>query len=251
MFLQGSYLINLKMVKEIISNLKKDFSHLHVFSNVSGNPVGENVDEGVIEFKKMGCNGVIAVGGGSGLDVGKAIAFMSGQSRPIWDFEDIGDNWTRAITDQLPKVIAIPTTAGTGSETGRASLILDESDKTKKIIFHPKILPSTVICDPKLTLTMPQHITSGTGLDALAHCIEAYCSPNYHPMCQGMALEGMLLVKKNLPIVFNDGNNINGRAHMMSAAIMGATAFQKGLGLIHAFSHPTVLEQLEWCENEK
>ena len=183
-------------------------------------------------------DGIIAFGGGSGIDLGKLVAFMIGQQRPIWDFEDVGDWWTRADTVNIMPIIAIPTTAGTGSEVGRASVITNSQTQEKKIIFHPKILPKIVICDPELTVGMPSSITSGTGMDAFAHCLEAYCSPHYHPMSQGIALEGMKLVKENLPIVFKDRNNITGRSNMMCAAIMGATAFQKGLGAIHAVSHP-------------
>jgi alcohol dehydrogenase class IV len=181
---------------------------------------------------------VVAFGGGSGLDVGKAIAFMSGQTRSIWDFEDIGDWWKRAIVEKIVPIIAIPTTAGTGSEVGRASVITNSITHEKKIIYHPKVLPSAVILDPELTVGMPNNITSGTGMDALAHCVEAFCSPHYHPMGQGIALEGMRLVKENLLLAFNNPNNLTARAHMMSAAMMGATAFQKGLGAIHAISHP-------------
>ena len=238
LFVTDKDLINLKMVKEIISNLKKDFSHLHVFSNVSGNPVGENVDEGVIEFKKMGCNGVIAVGGGSGLDVGKAIAFMSGQSRPIWDFEDIGDYWKRADETNISPIIAVPTTAGTGSETGRASAIINKQTGIKKIIFHPKFLPSIVILDPKLTLDLSPRLTAATGMDALAHNLEAFCAPGFHPMADGIAIEGMKLIKNSLIKAVNDGEDLNARAELLAAASMGSTAFQKGLGAIHSLSHP-------------
>ena len=238
LFVTDKDLINLKMVKEIISNLKKDFSHLHVFSNVSGNPVGENVDEGVIEFKKMGCNGVIAVGGGSGLDVGKAIAFMSGQSRPIWDFEDIGDYWKRADETNIAPIIAIPTTAGTGSETGRASAIINKQTGIKKIIFHPKFLPSIVILDPKLTLDLSPRLTAATGMDALAHNLEAFCAPGFHPMADGIAIQGMKLIKNSLIKAVNDGEDLNARAELLAAASMGSTAFQKGLGAIHSLSHP-------------
>ena len=231
-------LINLKMVKEIISNLKKDFGYLHVFSNVSGNPVGENVDEGVIEFKKMGCDGVIAFGGGSGLDVGKAIAFMSGQSRPIWDFEDIGDYWKRADETNISPIIAVPTTAGTGSETGRASAIINKQTGIKKIIFHPKFLPSIVILDPKLTLDLSPRLTAATGMDALAHNLEAFCAPGFHPMADGIAIEGMKLIKNSLIKAVNDGEDLNARAELLAAASMGSTAFQKGLGAIHSLSHP-------------
>ncbi len=209
-----------------------------IFSEVDPNPTEINAAAGIKIFKEGGHDGVIAFGGGSGLDLGKLIAFMVGQTRPIWDFEDIEDWWARAETTSIMPIIAVPTTAGTGSEVGRASVITNSQTHEKKIIFHPKFLPSIVICDPELTVGMPSLITAGTGMDAFAHCLEAYCSPHYHPMSQGMALEGMRLVKENLPIAFKDGNNITARAHMMSAAIMGATAFQKGLGAIHAASHP-------------
>ncbi|MCV6825470.1 MULTISPECIES: iron-containing alcohol dehydrogenase [Halocynthiibacter] len=209
-----------------------------LFSEVDPNPTEKNAEAGLKVYREGGYDGVIAFGGGSGLDLGKVIAFMSGQSRPIWDFEDIGDWWTRADPDGIAPIIAVPTTAGTGSEVGRASVITNSETHEKKIIFHPKILPAVVICDPELTVGMPGFITAGTGMDAFAHCLEAYSSPHYHPMSQGIALEGLRLVKENLPVAFKDGTNIEARAHMMSAAMMGATAFQKGLGAIHALSHP-------------
>ena len=209
-----------------------------IFSEVDPNPTDRNATAGIKMFKEGKHDGVIAFGGGSGLDVGKLIAFMVGQTRPIWDFEDVSDWWMRAEENSIMPIVAIPTTAGTGSEVGRASVITNSETHEKKIIFHPKFLPSVVICDPELTVGMPPMITAGTGMDAFAHCLEAYCSPYYHPMSQGMALEGMRLVKENLSLVFKDGHNIMARAHMMSAAIMGATAFQKGLGVIHAASHP-------------
>jgi len=209
-----------------------------MFSEVDPNPNETNLDAGVAVYKAGGHDGVIAFGGGSGLDLGKMVAFMAGQTRPVWDFEDIGDWWTRADSDAIAPIIAVPTTAGTGSEVGRASVITDSFSHVKKIIFHPKVLPSVVICDPELTVGMPQFITAGTGLDAFAHCVEAYSSPHYHPMSQGIALEGMKLVVDNLPRAYKDGSDIEARANMMSAAAMGATAFQKGLGAIHAMSHP-------------
>ena len=209
-----------------------------VFCDVDPNPNDKNVAAGVSAFRDGGYDGVIAFGGGSALDLGKTIAFWSGQSRPLWDFEDVGDWWTRADPDAIAPIIAVPTTAGTGSEVGRASVITNSATSEKKIIFHPKMLPMQVICDPELTVGMPPHITAGTGLDAFAHCVEAYCSPHYHPMSQGMALEGMRLVKEFLPIAYANGTDLEARAHMMSAAAMGATAFQKGLGAIHALSHP-------------
>ena len=209
-----------------------------IFFDVDPNPTELNATAGIKMFKEGQHDGVIAFGGGSGLDLGKLVAFMVGQTRPIWDFEDIADWWTRAEITNIMPIIAVPTTAGTGSEVGRASVITNSQTHEKKIIFHPKFLPTVVICDPELTVGMPSMITAGTGMDAFAHCLEAYCSPHYHPMSQGMALEGMRLIKENLPVVLKDGNNITSRAHMMSAAIMGATAFQKGLGAIHAASHP-------------
>ena len=238
LFVTDKDLINLDMTKNIILELKKKFSTLAIFSNFSGNPIGENVEEGVSEFKKNKCDGVIAFGGGSGLDVGKAIAFMSGQSRPIWDFEDIGDYWKRADEKNIAPIIAVPTTAGTGSETGRASAIINKKTGVKKIIFHPKFLPSIVILDPVLTIDLSPRLTAATGMDALAHNLEAFCAPGFHPMADGIALEGMRLVKNSLLAAVKDGKNINARLEMLTAASMGSTAFQKGLGAIHSLSHP-------------
>ena len=209
-----------------------------MFSEVDPNPNEKNLDAGVAAYKAGGHDGVIAFGGGSGLDLGKMVAFMAGQTRPIWDFEDVGDWWTRADAEAIAPIVAVPTTAGTGSEVGRASVITNSETHVKKIIFHPKVLPAVVICDPELTVGMPKFITAGTGLDAFAHCVEAFSSPHYHPMSQGIALEGMRLVIDNLPRAYADGTDIEARANMMSAAAMGATAFQKGLGAIHAMSHP-------------
>lgn len=209
-----------------------------MFADVDPNPNEKNAEAGVKAYNEGGHDGVIAFGGGSGLDLGKLVAFLAGQTRPLWDFEDIGDWWTRADAGAIAPIVAVPTTAGTGSEVGRASVITNSVTAEKKIIFHPKFLPSVVICDPELTVGMPPFITAGTGLDAFAHCVEAFCSPHYHPMSQGMALEGMRLVKDYLPRAYIDGGDIQARAHMMSAAAMGATAFQKGLGAIHALSHP-------------
>jgi len=238
LFVTDKDLINLDMVKNIILELKKNFNNLSIFSNFSGNPLGENVEDGVNEFKKNKCDGVIAFGGGSGLDVGKAIAFMSGQERSIWDFEDIGDYWKRANDEKIAPIIAVPTTAGTGSETGRASAIINKETGVKKIIFHPKYLPSIVILDPCLTVDLSPRLTAATGMDALAHNLEAFCAPGFHPMADGIALEGMRLVKNSLLAAVKDGKNINARLEMLTAASMGSTAFQKGLGAIHSLSHP-------------
>lgn len=209
-----------------------------LFADVDPNPNELNLSAGVEAFKAGGHDGVIAFGGGSGLDLGKMVAFMAGQTRPVWDFEDIGDWWTRADADAIYPNIAVPTTAGTGSEVGRASVLTNSQTHEKKIIFHPKVLPSVVIADAELTVGMPRAITAGTGMDAFAHCLEAFCSPHYHPMSQGIALEGMRLVKDNLPRAFETPDDLEARAEMMSAAMMGATAFQKGLGAIHSLSHP-------------
>ena len=227
-----------QMVKKLLKDLNDRSYATSIFSNVRGNPIGSNVTEGVEIFQKGNHDGVIAFGGGSGLDVGKAVAFMSGQSRPIWDFEDVGDYWTRANPDGIVPIIAVPTTAGTGSETGRASVIVNEKTGVKKIIFHPKILPSIVILDPVLTVNLPPKLTAATGMDALAHNLEAFCAPGFHPMADGIALEGMYLIKKWLIVAFNDGKNLEARSNMLVAASMGSTAFQKGLGAIHSLSHP-------------
>ncbi|QFU75606.1 iron-containing alcohol dehydrogenase [Halioglobus maricola] len=209
-----------------------------LFAGVDPNPDESNLAAGLAAFRDGGHDGVVAMGGGSGLDLGKLVAFMSGQTRPVWDFEDIDDWSSRADVAGIAPIVAVPTTAGTGAEVGRAGVLSNSVTHEKKIIFHPQILPMQVICDPELTLSMPPAITAGTGLDAFAHCLEAYCAPNYHPMSHGIAVEGMRLVKDNLLQVFRDGSNIEARGHMMSAALMGATAFQKGLGAIHALSHP-------------
>ena len=238
LFVTDKDLVNLSFVKKIISLNSKKFDEFTIFSNFSGNPFGENVDEGVNLFNKKKNDGVIALGGGSALDVGKAIAFMSGQNRPIWDFEDIGDYWKRANEKKISPIIAIPTTAGTGSETGRASAIINKKSGIKKIIFHPKILPSIVILDPALTIELSPRLTAATGMDALAHNLEAFCAPSYHPMAEGIALEGMRLIKSSLLTAFKDGKNIKARQNLLAASSMGSTAFQKGLGAIHSLSHP-------------
>ncbi len=228
----------LSMIDVIRSDLEDAGFAPRTFCDVQANPVAANVISGVEMLRCGHHDGVVAIGGGSALDAGKVIAFMYGQSRPIWDFEDIGDWWRRADTNGILPIIAVPTTAGTGSEVGRAGVITDEQTHTKKVIFHPLMMPRITICDPELTVGMPQMITAGTGMDALAHCLEAYCGSFYHPMADGIAIEGMRLVRENLPIVHADPGNLEARTHMMSAAMMGATAFQKCLGAIHALSHP-------------
>jgi len=227
-----------KMVLEMIVKLNVEGIKSNIFSNVVGNPTGSNVNEGVKIYCNNKNDGVIAFGGGSGLDVGKAIAFMSGQDLSIWEFEDVGDNWKKAKNDKIAPIIAVPTTAGTGSETGRASVILNEDTGVKNIIFHPKFLPSIVILDPILTIDLPQKLTAATGMDALAHNLEAFCANGFHPMADGIALEGMRLISKNLITAFKNGSNIEARMNMLTAATMGSTAFQKGLGAIHSLSHP-------------
>lgn len=209
-----------------------------LFSDLKPNPIEANLLAGLEAYRVGQHDGVVAFGGGSGLDMGKLIAFMSGQSRPVWDFEDVGDWWTRADADGIAPVIAVPTTAGTGSEVGRAGVITDERTHTKRIIFHPKMMPKVVICDPALTVGMPAKITAGTGMDAFSHCLEAYCAPGYHPMADGIAVEGMRLIAGALPRAARTPDDLDARADMMAAAAMGATAFQKGLGGMHALSHP-------------
>jgi alcohol dehydrogenase class IV len=208
-----------------------------VFSDVKGNPTEANVTSGLNAYRDANCDGVVAVGGGSALDVGKCIAFMTGQSRPIWDFEDVGDWWTRADSAGIAPIIAVPTTAGTGSEVGRAAVVTNEASHEKKIIFHPLMLPKVAISDPELTVGLPPKLTAWTGMDALAHCIEAYCAPGFHPMADGIAVEGVRLIADHLPTAVRDGNDIEARSRMLAAASMGAAAFQKGLGAVHSISH--------------
>ena len=231
-------LSNLPITSRTLQLMKEAGLGEAIFSNVDPNPNEKNLDAGIAAFTEGNHDGVIAFGGGSGLDLGKLVAFMVGQDRSVWDFEDVSDWWTRAKPDAIFPIVAVPTTAGTGSEVGRASVLTNSSTAEKKIIFHPQILPKVVICDPELTVEMPKSITAGTGLDAFAHCVEAFSSPHYHPMSQGIAVEGMRLVIENLEKVYLDGSDVEARANMMSAALMGATAFQKGLGAIHALSHP-------------
>lgn len=238
LFVTDSGLVSLPIVATALDVLEKGGLGRAMFSEVEPNPDEISLEKGLAMYRQGGHDGVVAFGGGSALDLAKIIAFMSGQTRPVWDFEDIGDWWTRADVAGIAPIVAVPTTAGTGSEVGRAGILTNSKDHVKKIIFHPKMLPGIVICDPELTVGMPPVITAGTGLDAFIHCFEAYSSPFYHPMSQGIALEGMRLVKDYLPRAFKDGSDIEARSHMMSAAAMGATAFQKGLGAVHALAHP-------------
>jgi len=228
----------LPMVRNVLAANKAEGLPTAVFSDIKPNPVGRNIEDGLAAYRGGKHDGVIAFGGGSGLDAAKIIAFMAGQKRSVWDFEDRGDNWKAADPAGIAPIVAVPTTAGTGSEVGRAGVIVDEATHTKKIIFHPKMMPAVVISDPELTVGLPPQITAATGMDALAHCLEAYCAPGFHPMAEGIAVEGMRLVKDWLPTAVADGKNLAARAAMLAAASMGATAFQKGLGAIHALSHP-------------
>lgn len=230
-------LANLPVTKQVLEIMDRDGLGRASFSDVDPNPRDQNLENGVRFFQDGRFDGVIAMGGGSGLDLAKLIAFMAKQTRPVWNFEDVGDNWTQANAEVIAPVVAIPTTAGTGSEVGRAAVITNTRTHQKKIIFHPRMMPSVVICDPELTIGLPPEMTAGTGMDAFVHCLEAYCAPTYHPMAQGIALEGMRLVKEFLPRAFRDGHDLEARANMMSAATMGATAFQKGLGGIHSLAH--------------
>jgi alcohol dehydrogenase class IV len=209
-----------------------------LFSRVRGNPVAANIEDGLAAYRAGGRDGVIALGGGSALDAGKVIAFMSGQQRPLWDFEDIGDAWSRADPRGIAPVVAVPTTAGTGSEVGRAGVVVNESTHQKKIIFHPQMMPGVVISDPELTVGLPPAITAATGMDAFVHCFEAFCAPGFHPLADGIALEGMRLIQTYLPRACEDGRDLEARSRMLAAASMGATAFQKGLGGVHAIAHP-------------
>lgn len=228
----------LEMIENAVSSCREAGLDCRVFSDVRGNPIEANVTAGVASFRDGGHDGVIAFGGGSALDAGKAIALMVGQNRPIWDFEDREDWFTRVNEAGMAPIIAVPTTSGTGSEVGRASVITDQSDYTKKIIFHPRMLPAIVIADPELTVGLPAHLTAAVGMDALSHNLEAFSSPVYHPMAHGIGLEGMRLVKQWLGVAVEDGQDVAARAHMQVASTMGATAFQKGLGAMHSLSHP-------------
>ena len=228
----------LPITERALAAIRAEGLEVAVFSDVKPNPTEDNVAAGLTALRAGGHDGVVAFGGGSALDCGKVVAFMRGQTRPMWDFEDIGDWWTRADPEGIAPVVAVPTTAGTGSEVGRAGVITNVASHTKKVIFHPRMMPVEVICDPELTIDLPPHLTAGTGMDALAQCLEAYCAPAYHPMAEGIAVEGIRLVKEYLPRAYRDGTDIEARAQMLSAAAMGATAFQKGLGAIHALSHP-------------
>lgn len=221
------------IVKNAASIAKAD-----IFANVKGNPTGKNVEDGVNAYKAGGYDGIIALGGGSALDAAKAVGLMVGQERPLWDFEDVGDNWQRVITEKMADVIAIPTTAGTGSEVGRASVITNEKSHEKKIIFHPNMLPKRVILDPELTIDLPPHLTAATGIDAFVHAFEAFCAESYHPMADGIALEAMRMIKEFLPEAYANGKDVEARGQMLVASSMGATAFQKGLGAVHALAHP-------------
>lgn len=227
----------LSMIDDAVISCNKSGLRCGLFSNIQGNPTGQNVEDGVVAYKAGEHDGVIAFGGGSALDAAKAVALMVGQTAPLWDFEDVGDNWTRVNESGVAPIVAVPTTAGTGSEVGRASVITDESSHVKRIIFHPLMLPSLVILDPNLTTGLPSHITAATGMDALSHNLEALCSPFYHPMAEGIAVEGIRLVKEYLPRAVTDGQDLEARSQMLVASSMGATAFQKGLGGMHAIAH--------------
>ena len=231
-------LAQLLMVQDSLARNAAEGIPTTIFSDIQPNPVGADIEKGLKAYRARAHDGVIAFGGGSALDVGKVIAFMAGQTRPMWDFEDKEDWWSRADPAGIAPVIAVPTTAGTGSEVGRAGVILDEDEGVKKIIFHPKMMPAAVILDPELTLGLPRHVTAATGMDALSHCLEAYCAPGFHPMADGIAAEGIRLIHQWLPRAVRDGSDIEARGNMQIAASMGATAFQKGLGGMHALSHP-------------
>jgi hypothetical protein len=231
-------LAGLAMVNDAIEQCKQQGLNIGLFSNIKPNPTGSNVEDGVSVYRQGDHDGVIAFGGGSGLDAGKAIAVVARQSCSLWDLEDVGDNWLRADPDRIPPIIGVPTTAGTGSEVGRASVIVNEDEHKKTIIFHPKMLPEVVILDPELTLGLPAGLTAATGMDALSHNLEAFCSPLYHPMAEGIAVEGIRLIKEFLPTAVADGSNIEARTQMIVASSMGATSFQRGLGAMHALAHP-------------
>jgi alcohol dehydrogenase class IV len=224
--------------KQLVDELGNTGFGVEVWSAVQANPTGSDVAAGVVAYGAGQHDGIVLVGGGSAMDAGKSVALVVRNPGDVFDYEDVGENWKRADADRIPKMIALPTTAGTGSEVGRAAVVVDERDHSKKILFHPRMQPSLVIADPEVTFDLPPRLTAATGMDALAHCFEAYCAPGYHPMADGIALEGMRLIHENLVTVFEHAHDATARTHMMMAASMGATAFQKGLGLVHALSHP-------------
>lgn len=238
LFVTDPGLLALPIAQQAVALLKAGGLEPGIFAEVQPNPTDANVEAGIKALRAGGHDGVVAFGGGSALDCGKVVAFMRGQTRPMWDFEDVGDWWTRADPAGIAPVVAVPTTAGTGSEVGRAGVITNLASHTKKVIFHPGMMPKVVICDPELTVGLPPALTAGTGMDAFAHCIEAYCAPFFHPLAEGIAVEGIRLVKEYLPDAYRDGSDLEARAQMLAAAAMGATAFQKGLGAVHALSHP-------------
>jgi alcohol dehydrogenase class IV len=231
-------LARLPVIERVLAPLREAGLSPALFSEVRPNPVAANVEAGLAAFRAGGHDGVVAVGGGSALDAGKVVAFMAGQTRPVWDFEDVGDWWKRADPAGIRPIVAVPTTAGTGSEVGRAGVVTDEATRTKKIIFHPLMMPRTAILDPELTVGLPRHLTAATGMDAFAHCLEAYLAPSYHPMAEGIAVEGLRLILDALPRACADGGDLDARGRMLTASSMGAVAFQKGLGAVHSLSHP-------------
>ena len=228
----------LPMVQQVLAQCRATGLACGIFSDIKSNPTGANIDDGVVAFTAGKHDGVIALGGGSALDAGKAVALVAGQDRPLWDFAAVGGNWLRITSAGMAPVVAVPTTAGTGSEVGRAAVITDTDCHVKRIIFHPRMLPGQVILDPELTIGLPPRLTAATGMDALSHNLEALCAPAWHPMADGIALEGIRLVKELLPVAVADGGNLNARMQMLAASSMGATAFQKGLGAMHALAHP-------------
>jgi len=231
-------LARLDFVSELIETNRQAGLNTRLFCDVKPNPTGSNVEAGVQAYQQGQHDGVIALGGGSALDAAKAIALMAGQNRPLWDFEDVADNWLRVNVKGIAPLIAIPTTAGTGSEVGRAAVIVDETQQRKVIIFHPAMLAKRVIADPALTTGLPAPLTAATGMDAFVHSLEAYCATGYHPMADGIALQAMTLISKWLPLAYREGDNLEARSHMLAASMMGAVAFQKGLGAVHALAHP-------------
>ncbi len=231
-------LANSAMVRDALERTRAAGLRTALFADVKSNPAATNILTGLQQMRAEGHDGVIAFGGGSALDAGKAIAFLAYQTRPMWDFEDVGNNWQRADVTAIRPTIAVPTTAGTGSEVGRVSVITDEETRTKRLIFHPRMMPVAAIADPELTVDLPAALTAATGMDALAHCLEAYCAPGFHPMADGIAVEGVRRIKTWLPTAVRAGHHLEARAQMMAAATMGAVAFQKGLGAVHALAHP-------------
>jgi len=211
---------------------------VNLFSDLHPNPTEADVELGAMAYIKHQCDALIGLGGGSPIDTAKVIAIAATHKGPLIQYDDAQGGDRLIDGALLPLIYAIPTTAGTGSEVGRSGVIITRESNNKTVIFHPQLLPKIAALEPKLTEGLPPAITAATGIDAFVHCLEAYLAPGFHPMADGIAYEGMKLILEQLPKAVADGHNLEARSAMQIAASMGATAFQKGLGMIHSLAHP-------------